>query len=53
MAETGPTARGAGATTKPTESFARKGEAMTMTAIATYVYDQIDQARAALNVVSN
>jgi hypothetical protein len=27
------------------ESFARIGEAMTIAAIATYAYDQIDQAR--------
>jgi hypothetical protein len=53
MAETGPTARGAGATTKPTESFARKGEAITMTAIVTYAFDQIDQARTELNALSN
>jgi hypothetical protein len=33
------------------ESFARKGEAMTTAAMATYAYDQIDQARAALNAV--
>jgi len=30
-------------------SLARKGEAMTTGAIATYAYDQIDHARAALN----
>jgi hypothetical protein len=30
------------------ESLARKGEAMTTAAIATYAYDQIDQARAEL-----
>ena len=30
------------------ESFARKGEAMTTAAMATYAYDQIDQARASL-----
>jgi hypothetical protein len=30
------------------ESLARKGEAMTTAAMATYAYDQIDQARAAL-----
>ena len=34
------------------ESFARKGEAMTTAAMATYAYDQIDQARAELNAVS-
>ena len=34
------------------ESLARKGETMTMTAMATYAYDQIDQARTELNVVS-
>jgi hypothetical protein len=34
------------------ESLARKGEAMTTAAMATYAYDQIDQARAALNAVS-
>ena len=34
------------------ESFARKGETMTTTAIVTYAYDQIDQARAELNAVS-
>ena len=28
------------------ESLARKGETMTTTAMATYAYDQIDQARA-------
>jgi hypothetical protein len=30
------------------ESSARRGEAMTMAAIAPYAYDQIDQARAEL-----
>ena len=30
------------------ESLARKGEAMTTAAIATYAYDQIDQARTGL-----
>jgi hypothetical protein len=35
------------------ESLARKGEAMTTAEIVTYVYDQIDQARAELNAVSN
>jgi tetratricopeptide (TPR) repeat protein len=34
------------------ESFARSGEAMTTAAIATYAYDQIDQARAELEGVS-
>jgi predicted ATPase/class 3 adenylate cyclase len=34
------------------ESLARKGEAMTTAAIATYAYDQIDQARAELDAVS-
>ena len=34
------------------ESLARKGETMTTAAMATYAYDQIDQARAELNVVS-
>jgi hypothetical protein len=34
------------------ESLARKGEAMTAAAIATYAYDQIDQARAELKAVS-
>jgi hypothetical protein len=34
------------------ESLARKGEAMTTAEIATYAYEQIDQARAALNPVS-
>jgi predicted ATPase len=34
------------------ESLARKGETMTTTAIATYAYDQIDQARAQLSAVS-
>ena len=34
------------------ESLARKGEKMTTAAMATYAYDQIDQARAALNAVS-
>jgi hypothetical protein len=31
------------------ESLARKGETMTTAEIATYAYDQIDQARAALS----
>ena len=34
------------------ESLARKGETMTTSAMATYGYDQIDQARAELNAVS-
>jgi hypothetical protein len=34
------------------ESLARKGETMTTAAIATYAYDQIDQARTELNSVS-
>jgi hypothetical protein len=34
------------------ESLARKGEAMTTAAMATYAYDQIDQARAELNAGS-
>ena len=34
------------------ESLARKGETMTTAAMATYVYDQIDQARAELKAVS-
>ena len=34
------------------ESLARKGETMTTAAMATYAYDQIDQARAELNAVS-
>ncbi|MDT5371318.1 MAG: hypothetical protein QOC62_5749 [Mycobacterium sp.] len=33
------------------ESLARKGETMTTTAMVTYAYDQIDQARAELNAV--
>jgi predicted ATPase len=35
------------------ESLARKGETMSTAEIAAYVYDQIDQARAELNAVSN
>jgi predicted ATPase len=35
------------------ESLARKGETMTTAAMATYAYDQIDQARAELNAVSD
>jgi hypothetical protein len=34
------------------ESLARNGETMTTTAMATFAYDQIDQARAELNAVS-
>ena len=34
------------------ESLARKGEPMTTAEMVTYAYDQIDQARAELNVVS-
>jgi hypothetical protein len=34
------------------ESLARQGEAMMIAEMATYAYDQIDQARAALNAVS-
>jgi predicted ATPase len=34
------------------ESLARKGETMTITAMAIYAYDQIDQARLELNTVS-
>ena len=34
------------------ESLARKGETMTTAVMATYAYDQIDQARAELNAVS-
>ena len=34
------------------ESLARHGEAMTTAAMATYAYDQIDQARTELNAVS-
>jgi predicted ATPase/class 3 adenylate cyclase len=34
------------------ESLARKGEAMITSAMVTYAYDQIDQARAELNAVS-
>jgi predicted ATPase/class 3 adenylate cyclase len=36
----------------PYESLARGGDAMTTAAMATYAYDQIDQARAELNAVS-
>ena len=34
------------------ESLAHKGEAMTISAMVTYAYDQIDQARTELNAVS-
>ena len=34
------------------ESLARKGETMTSAEMVRYAYDQIDQARATLNVVS-
>ena len=34
------------------ESLARKGETMTIAAIATCAYDQIDQARTELNAVA-
>ena len=34
------------------ESLARKGETMTTAAMVAYAYDQIDQARAELNAVS-
>jgi hypothetical protein len=34
------------------ELLARKGETMTLAAMASYEYDQIDQARAELNAVS-
>ena len=34
------------------ESLARKGETMTTAEIVAYAYDQIDQARAELNVAS-
>jgi hypothetical protein len=37
---------------QPYESFARNGEAMTTAAIVAYAYDQIDQARAELEAVS-
>jgi hypothetical protein len=37
---------------KTYESLARKGESMTTSEMATYAYDQIDQARAELNTVS-
>jgi hypothetical protein len=35
------------------ESIARKGETMSATAMVTYAYDQIDQARAQLKAVAN
>ncbi|MGN6338818.1 hypothetical protein, partial [Mycobacterium sp.] len=34
------------------ESLARKGEVMTIAAMASYAYDQIDRVRAELNAVS-
>jgi hypothetical protein len=34
------------------ESLARKGETMTTAAMATYAFDQIDQARTELNAVT-
>jgi hypothetical protein len=34
------------------ESLARKGETMSSAEIATYAYDQIDQAQAALNAIA-
>ena len=34
------------------ESLARKGETMTTSAMATYAYDQIDQARTELKTVA-
>jgi hypothetical protein len=34
------------------ETLARKGERMTIADIATYAYDQVDQARTELNAVS-
>ena len=34
------------------ESLARKGEMMTISAMATYAFDQIDQVRTELNAVS-
>jgi hypothetical protein len=37
---------------KDYESLARKGETMSIAEIATYAYDQIDQARAELDGVS-
>ena len=38
--------------TQTYESLARKGETMTTAAMATYAYDQIDQARAELKAVA-
>jgi hypothetical protein len=38
--------------TRPKNRLARKGETMSTAEIATYAYDQIDQARAALDAVS-
>ena len=38
--------------TTASTALARKGETMTTAAIATYAYNQIDQARAELNAVS-
>ena len=37
---------------QPYESLALKGETMSTTAVVTYAYDQIDQARTELNAVS-
>jgi hypothetical protein len=37
---------------QPYESLARKGETMTTAAMATYAYDQIDQARTELKALS-
>jgi hypothetical protein len=37
---------------KDYESLARKGETMTTAEVATYAYDQIDQARAEANAVA-
>jgi hypothetical protein len=34
------------------ESLARKGETMTVAAMVTYAYDQIDQVRAELRAIS-
>ena len=38
--------------TQTYESLAHKGETMSTAEMATYAYDQIDQARAELNAVS-
>ena len=38
--------------TKVYESLARQGETMTTAAMATYAYDQIDQARTELKTVA-